>query len=79
VTRRAALAASFALLGHLHWMWITVVLILESASMAARRLSAGRSKMLTMPWILPDNPTAVRSPERSNSPFGTASNQFVVA
>ena len=27
----------------------------------------------------PDNPTAALSPERSNSPFGTASNQSVVA
>jgi uncharacterized membrane protein YbhN (UPF0104 family) len=35
VTRRAEMVASFALLGHLHWIWIPVVIILESASMAA--------------------------------------------
>ena len=35
VTERAAVAASFAVLGHLHWLWIPAALVLESASMAA--------------------------------------------
>jgi uncharacterized membrane protein YbhN (UPF0104 family) len=35
VTERAAVAASFAVLGHLHWLWIPAAIVLESASMAA--------------------------------------------
>src|SRR4029077_20218974 len=31
----AAVAASFTVLGHLHWLWIPAALLLESASMAA--------------------------------------------
>ena len=47
VAQRAAVAASVAVLGHLNWLWITVGLLLESASMAAlaimlrRLLAAG--------------------------------------
>jgi hypothetical protein len=35
VTKRAARGASFAVLDHLHWIWIPVVIMPESASMAA--------------------------------------------
>ena len=35
VAERAAVAASFAVLGHLHWLWIPAAVLLESASMAA--------------------------------------------
>jgi hypothetical protein len=35
VAERAAVAASFTVLGHLHWLWIPAALLLESASMAA--------------------------------------------
>ena len=35
VAGRAAVAASFAVLGHLHWLWIPAAVLLESASMAA--------------------------------------------
>ncbi|HEX6451395.1 MAG TPA: YbhN family protein [Trebonia sp.] len=47
VTNHAALAASVATLGHLQWIWIPTVIMLESASMAAlagmqrRLLAAG--------------------------------------
>ena len=47
VAGRAAVAASFAVLGHLHWLWIPAAVLLESASMAAfaimlrRLLAAG--------------------------------------
>jgi pimeloyl-ACP methyl ester carboxylesterase/uncharacterized membrane protein YbhN (UPF0104 family) len=47
VTERAAVAASFAVLGHLHWLWIPAAIVLEGASMAAfaimlrRLLAAG--------------------------------------
>jgi hypothetical protein len=49
VTERAALAASLAVLGHLHWIWIPAAIALESASMPAfaimlrRLLAAGQS------------------------------------
>ena len=32
VAERTALAASFTVLGHLHWLWIPAALLLESAS-----------------------------------------------
>jgi hypothetical protein len=35
VTERSTVAASFALLGHLHWLWAPAAIMLESASMAA--------------------------------------------
>jgi pimeloyl-ACP methyl ester carboxylesterase len=35
VAERAAVATSFTVLGHLHWLWIPAALLLESASMAA--------------------------------------------
>src|SRR6202042_272024 len=35
LAERAAVAASFAVLGHLHWLWIPAALLLESVSMAA--------------------------------------------
>jgi putative heme transporter len=35
VTERAALSASFGMLGHLHWLGIPAAIMLESASMAA--------------------------------------------
>ena len=47
VTERAALSASFGVLGHLHWLGIPAAIMLESASMAAfaimlrRLLAAG--------------------------------------
>jgi pimeloyl-ACP methyl ester carboxylesterase/uncharacterized membrane protein YbhN (UPF0104 family) len=57
VSRRAALAASFALLGQLHWIWIPVVIILESASMTAlaimlrRLLAAGGARVGVRPML----------------------------
>jgi uncharacterized membrane protein YbhN (UPF0104 family) len=47
VAERAAVAASFTVLGHLHWLWIPAAIAAESASMAAfaimlrRLLAAG--------------------------------------
>jgi uncharacterized membrane protein YbhN (UPF0104 family)/pimeloyl-ACP methyl ester carboxylesterase len=47
VAGRSAVAASFTVLGHLHWLWIPAAVLLESASMAAfavmlrRLLAAG--------------------------------------
>src|SRR5580693_1854006 len=35
VAGRAAVAESFTVLGHLHWLWIPAAVLLESASMAA--------------------------------------------
>src|ERR1700751_1907253 len=35
VAAQAAVAASFTVLGHLHWLWIPAAVLLESASMAA--------------------------------------------
>jgi putative heme transporter len=57
VTGRAALAASFAVVGHLHWIWIQVVIALESASMAAfaimlrRLLAAGGARIGVRPML----------------------------
>jgi hypothetical protein len=57
ITRRAALAASVALLGHLHWIWIPVAIVLESASMAAlagmqrRLLAAGCARVGAGPML----------------------------
>src|SRR5258706_3214912 len=47
VTEGSVVAGSFALLGHLHWLWAPAAIVLESASMAAfaimlrRLLAAG--------------------------------------
>ena len=35
VAGRTEVAASFAVLGHLHWLWIPAAVLLEAASMAA--------------------------------------------
>jgi putative heme transporter len=57
ITGRAALAASLTVLGHLHWVWIPVTLVLESASMAAfaimlrRLLAAGGAKVGVRPML----------------------------
>jgi uncharacterized membrane protein YbhN (UPF0104 family) len=57
VTKRAALGASFAVLGHLHWIWIPVLIMLESASMAAfaimlrRLLAAGGARFGVRPML----------------------------
>jgi pimeloyl-ACP methyl ester carboxylesterase len=57
VTERAALAASLAVLGHLHWIWIPVAITLESASMAAfaimlrRLLAAGGTRVGVRPML----------------------------
>jgi pimeloyl-ACP methyl ester carboxylesterase/uncharacterized membrane protein YbhN (UPF0104 family) len=57
VTKRAALGASFAVLGHLQWIWIPVVITLESASMAAfaimlrRLLAAGGARFGVRPML----------------------------
>jgi hypothetical protein len=57
VTRRAALAASFTLLGHLHWVLILLAIMLESASMAAlagmqrRLLAAGGAIVGARPML----------------------------
>jgi putative heme transporter len=57
VTERAALAASFAVLGHLHWIWIPAAIALESASMAAfaimlrRLLAAGGASVGVRPML----------------------------
>jgi uncharacterized membrane protein YbhN (UPF0104 family) len=54
---RAALAASLTVLGHLHWIWIPVAVVLESASMAAfaimlrRLLAAGGAKVGVRPML----------------------------
>ena len=47
ITERARVAASFPVLGHLHWLWIPAAIVLEATSMAAfaimlrRLLAAG--------------------------------------
>jgi len=57
ITERAALAASLTVLGHLHWIWIPVAVVLESASMAAfaimlrRLLAAGGAKVGVRPML----------------------------
>jgi hypothetical protein len=51
VTARSTVAASFALLGHLHRLWAPAAIMLESASMAAfaimlrRLLAAGGARV----------------------------------
>jgi putative heme transporter len=57
VTNRAALGASFAVLGHLQWIWVPAVIMLESASMAAfaimlrRLLAAGGARFGIRPML----------------------------
>ena len=57
VAGRAAVAASFAVLGHLHWLWIPAAVLLESASMAAfaimlrRLLAAGGASVGIRPML----------------------------
>ena len=57
VAERTALAASFTVLGHLHWLWIPAALLLESASMAAfaimlrRLLAAGGASVGVRPML----------------------------
>src|ERR1035438_1933921 len=57
VAERAAVAASFAVLGHLHWLWIPAAVLLESASMAAfaimlrRLLAAGGARVGVRPML----------------------------
>jgi pimeloyl-ACP methyl ester carboxylesterase/uncharacterized membrane protein YbhN (UPF0104 family) len=57
VAGRAALAASFAVLGHLHFLWIPAAVLLESASMAAfavmlrRLLAAGGASVGIRPML----------------------------
>jgi hypothetical protein len=57
VAQRAAVAASFTVLGHLHWLWFPAALLLESASMAAfaimlrRLLAAGGASVGIRPML----------------------------
>ena len=57
LARRAALAASLTVLGHLHWIWIPVAVVLESASMVAfaimlrRLLAAGDARVGVRPML----------------------------
>ncbi len=57
VAERAAVTASFAVLGHLHWLWIPAAVLLESASMAAfafmlrRLLAAGGASVGIRPML----------------------------
>ena len=57
VAERAEVAASFAVLGHLRWLWIPAVVLLESASMAAfaimlrRLLAAGGANVGVRPML----------------------------
>ena len=57
VTERATVAASFAVLGHLHWLWIPAAIVLESASMAAfaimlrRLLATGAARIGLRPML----------------------------
>jgi uncharacterized membrane protein YbhN (UPF0104 family) len=57
VAERAAVAASFAVLGHLHWLWIPAAILLESASMAAfaimlrRLLAVGGASVGVRPML----------------------------
>ncbi len=57
VAERAAVPPSFAVLGHLHWLWIPAGLLLESASMAAfaimlrRLLAAGGARVGIRPML----------------------------
>ena len=79
VAERAAVAASFAVLGHLRWLWIPACLLLESASMAAfaimlrRLLAAGGASVGTPPAMahLPDR--ATRPAARASARWSTLS------
>jgi len=57
VAERASVADSFTVLGHLHWLWIPAVLLLEFASMAAfavmlrRLLAAGGANVGIRPML----------------------------
>jgi uncharacterized protein (TIRG00374 family) len=57
VAERAAVAASFAMLAHLHWLWIPAAIVLEAASMAAfaimlrRLLAAGGASVGVRPML----------------------------
>src|ERR1700691_3421404 len=57
VAGRTEVAASFALLGHLHWLWIPAAVLLEAASMAAfaimlrRLLAAGGASVGVRPML----------------------------
>jgi putative heme transporter len=57
VAERSAVAASLAVLGHLHWLWIPAAVLLESASMAAfaimlrRLLAAGGASVGVRPML----------------------------
>ena len=57
VAERAEVAASFAVLGHLHWLWIPAAVLLESASMAAfaimlrRLLAVGGASVGVRPML----------------------------
>src|ERR1700722_16561847 len=57
VSQRASIAASFAVLAHLHWLWIPAALVLEAASMAAfacilrRLLATGGARVGVRPML----------------------------
>ena len=57
IAGRAALAASFTVLDHLHWIWIPAAIVLEAASMAAfaimlrRLLAAGGASVGVRPML----------------------------
>src|SRR5580700_9795547 len=57
VAGRTEVAASFAVLGHLHWLWIPAAVLLEAASMAAfaimlrRLLAAGGASVGIRPML----------------------------
>ena len=57
VARRGAVAASFPVLGHLHWLWIPAAVLLESVSMAAfaimlrRLLAVGGARVGIRPML----------------------------
>ncbi len=57
LTEHAAVTASFAVLGHLHWIWILAAVALEAASMAAfaimlrRLLAAGGAAVGVRPML----------------------------
>jgi uncharacterized protein (TIRG00374 family) len=57
VSQRASITASFAVLGHLHWLWIPAAIVLEAASMAAfafmlrRLLATGGARVGVRPML----------------------------
>jgi pimeloyl-ACP methyl ester carboxylesterase/uncharacterized membrane protein YbhN (UPF0104 family) len=57
VRERASITASFAVLGHLHWLWIPAAVVLEAASMAAfafmlrRLLATGGARVGVRPML----------------------------